>query len=184
MLYSILASSFLAIALANPIVSRAAPSVSIKNGTIVGSSDGTVDSFKGIPFAEPPVGDLRLKAPRPLSKGYGTLQATRTPRSCPQQSLDTNDGIIQGLPTDVLARLLNTPFFQKVSNAGEDCLTLNVQRPSTATSDSKLPVVFWIYGGGFEVGSTQMYDGATLVKQSMSMKKDVVYVAVNYRVAG
>lgn len=67
---------------------------------------------------------------------------------------------------------------------GEDCLTLNVQRPAGIDSSANLPVVAWIFGGGFEFGSTQLYDGAAFVEQAVSNNMPVVYVAINYRVAG
>lgn len=87
-------------------------------------------------------------------------------------------------PTNVLGTILNTPLFQAATNAGEDCLTINVQRPAGTTSSSKLPVLFWIFGGGFELGSTQMYDGTSLIKESVAQGKPIIFVAVNYRVGG
>lgn len=171
-----------ALAAAVPLDERqSGPSVTIANGTLLGSSSQGVDSFKGIPFAQPPVGDLRLRAPRPLAQGFGTRQATQSGRACPQFFSQVNTGI---LPQDVVGRLLNTPLFQRITDAGEDCLTIDVQRPATATANSKLPVLFWIYGGGFEVGSNGMYDGGSLVRKSISLGEPVIYVAVNYRVGG
>lgn len=80
--------------------------------------------------------------------------------------------------------LLDTPLFQTVTDAGEDCLTLSIYRPSGTTASSKLPVLFWIFGGGFELGSTATYDGAGLVADSMADNKPIIFVAVNYRVGG
>lgn len=171
-----------AAAIAAPVEERqSGPSVTIANGTVVGSTSQGVDSFKGIPFADPPVGDLRLRAPRPLSKGFGTFTATGSPRACPQFFTPVNQG---NLPQDALGKLVNTPLVQQITNAGEDCLTININRPSTATSSSKLPVLFWIYGGGFEAGSAGMYDGSSIVRKSISLKQDVIYVAVAYRLGG
>jgi len=123
------------------------PSVQVKNGTVIGSSLLGVDSFKGIPFALSPIGTLRLKPPQSYNTQYpgGSLTATGIPRSCPQQLTSVNT---TGLPPDTLDLLLGNPIVQAVTNAGEDCLTLNVQRPSGTTASSKLPVIFWIYGGG------------------------------------
>ncbi|KAI9658333.1 MAG: hypothetical protein M1821_002466 [Bathelium mastoideum] len=174
-----------AVAFAVPLEERqAGPSVTIQNGTVIGSTSGGVDSFKGIPFAQPPVGDLRLKPPQPINASFGTLTATGTPKSCPQFGLGTDFSSLADIPTSVLGLLADSPFGQTVSDAGEDCLTINVQRPSNATSSSKLPVLFWIFGGGFEFGSTQSYDGTSIIQRSVSMGQDVIYVAVNYRVGG
>lgn len=73
---------------------------------------------------------------------------------------------------------------QAITVSGENCLTVNVQRPSGTTSSSKLPVVYWIFGGGFEFGSTQTYDATDFIQKSVSLGKDVIYVSVNYRVGG
>jgi carboxylesterase type B len=101
--------------------------------------------------------------------------------ACPQFFFSTDN---DNIPSDALGIILNTPLFQAATNAGEDCLTVNVQRPAGTTSESKLPVLFWIFGGGFELGSTQMYDGTSLVAESVAQGKPVVFVAVNYRVGG
>ena len=178
---SLLAASALAIPLEQR---QTGPSVTIKNGTVIGSTSAGVDSFKGIPFAQPPVGNLRLSPPQSINASFGTITATGTPTSCPQFQFSVDFSSLADLPTSVIGLIEDTPFGQTVSDAGEDCLTLNVQRPSTATSSSKLPVLFWIFGGGFEFGSTQSYDGTSLIQRSVSMEKDVIYVAVNYRVGG
>lgn len=128
-----------------PLQQRAAgPSVTIANGTIIGSSTGTVDTFKGIPYAQPPIGELRLRAPQPITASLGTVVATSIPTACPQffSQVNTTD-----LPSDVVGELEDSPIAQQVTLQGEDCLTLNVQRPSNVTAESKLPVVFWIFGG-------------------------------------
>jgi triacylglycerol lipase len=89
---------------------------------------------------------------------------------------------------DILVSLaggtLNLPFFQEVTDAGEDCLTLNVIRPEGTTSESRLPVLFWIYGGGFEFGSTATYDGSSLVSSAIGTNMPMIFVAVNYRLGG
>ncbi|PVH89098.1 cholinesterase [Cadophora sp. DSE1049] len=157
------------------------PVVQLESARVVGSSFLGVDSFKGIPYAQPPVGQLRLKPPQPLVDNLGTVQATGVPRACPQFLTSTNSSSI---PFDVLTELQNTGFFQAVSNAGEDCLTVNVQRPSSAKAGSKLPVVFWMYGGAFEFGSTQIYDSSELIRTSIAQTKPIIYVSVNYRVGG
>lgn len=148
-----LISAAAVLAVAVPIEERAAaPSVSIKNGTIIGSTSSGVDSFKGIPFAEPPTGTLRLKPPQTISSTYGTITATAVAPACPQfySQANTTD-----IPAGALGDLLDTPLLQKAQDESEDCLFINVQRPSGTTSNAKLPVLFWIFGGGFEFGDTQ-----------------------------
>jgi acetylcholinesterase len=157
------------------------PIVQTQHATVVGTSAGGVDSFNGIPFAQAPIGPLRLKPPQPIVANLGTIEATGVPRACPQFLTPTNTS---SLPSDTLAKLLNTPAIQGASDSGEDCLTLNVQRPSSATAGSNLPVLFWIFGGGFEFGSTQSYDGTQLILSSVAQGKEIVYVAVNYRLGG
>lgn len=166
-----------------PLDKRAAPTVVAPSpgATVVGKSLLGVETFNGIPFAKPPTGNLRLKPPQPLTSSVGKVDGTQVPKACPQFffSLDQSN-----FPANVLGTILNTPLFQTVTNAGEDCLTVNVQRPVGTTSSSKLPVLLWIFGGGFELGSTQMYDGTSLITSSISENKPIVFVAVNYRVGG
>lgn len=168
---------------ASPLDKRASPTVIAPSpgATVVGKSLLGVETFNGIPFAQPPTGNLRLKPPQPLTSSVGTVDGTQTPKACPQFyfSLDTNN-----FPTNVLGTILNTPLFQTVTNAGEDCLTVNVQRPAGTTSSSKLPVLFWIFGGGFELGSTQLYDATSLITSSVSEGKPIIFVAVNHRIGG
>ncbi|KAL9057261.1 MAG: hypothetical protein Q9162_002465 [Coniocarpon cinnabarinum] len=160
---------------------QAGPSVTIANGTVVGSTLNGVDSFRGIPFAEPPTGINRLRVPSPLASSFGTFQATGNPASCPGLVSQSNN---TGLPEEAIGLLADSPLVQAVLGDDEDCLVLNVQRPSNAAPDNPLPVVFWIYGGGFEQGSISMYDGSTLIRQSVSLDAPVVYVEANYRLAG
>ncbi|ESZ89724.1 putative extracellular lipase [Sclerotinia borealis F-4128] len=168
-----------------PIGERAAaPTVTIASpaATIIGGSGTTVETFAGIPFAKPPVGALRLKPPQPITSALGIVKATTQAASCPQFFF--SDTINGAIPTSALGLLLNTPIFQQVLNAGEDCLYLNIQRPAGTTASSKLPVLFWIFGGGFELGGTSMYDGSSWVAESVAEGKPIIFVAVAYRVGG
>ncbi|RDW82964.1 carboxylic ester hydrolase-11 [Coleophoma crateriformis] len=157
------------------------PTVVLPHATVIGSSTLGIDSFKGIPYAQPPVGALRLKPPQPITSNLGMLAAVEIPRGCPQFYSQANTS---ALPASVLATLLNTPLFQQIQDSGEDCLTINVQRPSSASPASKLPVLFWIFGGGFETGATQEHDATNLISTSISLGKPIIYVAVNYRLGG
>ncbi|OJJ30013.1 hypothetical protein ASPWEDRAFT_177744 [Aspergillus wentii DTO 134E9] len=162
---------------------RDSPSVTIASpaATIVGSSALNIDSFNGIPFAQQPTGSLRLKPPQPLQSSLGTISATGIAKSCPQFFFSTNNS---EFPGSVVGELANIPLFQHVTNAGEDCLTLNIRRPAGTKPDAKLPVLVWIFGGGFELGSTTMYDGGPIVSSSVDLDMPVVFVAINYRVGG
>lgn len=182
-MFSCLLLTFVASAIAAPLLGNTAagPVVTINNGTVIGSSDGIVDSFKGIPFALPPTGTLRLKAPQTINVPFGVITATGTPTACPQFQTMTNT---TSLPDQTLNLLSNSPLLQVSTPSGENCLTLNVQRPANANANSKLPVVFWIYGGGFEFGSTQTYDASSFIEKSISLGQNVIYVATNYRLGG
>ncbi|KAH8780579.1 lipase [Hyaloscypha sp. PMI_1271] len=173
----------LPVAFASPVKRATAPTVTIASpaATIIGSTGTSVESFNGIPFAKPPTGTLRLKPPQSLTAPLGTVTATGIAQACPQFFFSEATG---SLPTEVLGTLLDLPLFQTITNAGEDCLTVNVNRPIGTTSTSKLPVLFWIFGGGFELGSTLMYDGASLVADSISNGQPIIFVGVNYRVGG
>ena len=139
--------------------SRAADRVNTGSGALEGtkSADGTVKVFKGIPYAAPPVGDLRWKAPQPMPAWQGVRKATEFGARCMQ-------GNIYG---DMNFR---------DSGPSEDCLYLNVWTPAKF-ANAKLPVMVWIYGGGFAAGSTSepRQDGEMLAK------KGVVVVSMNYR---
>jgi carboxylesterase type B len=162
----------------------ATPTVTIAypTATIIGeSSSAGVDVFHGIPFAQPPTGTLRLKPPQPLETPLGVVTATGIPRACPQFIIDVNPS---NFPADILGDILDNPLVQNVTDEGEDCLTLNVIRPTGTDASSNLPVLFWIFGGAFELGSTQTYDGTSLVQSSVQMGQPILFVAVNYRVGG
>ncbi|KAL3423593.1 sterol esterase precursor [Phlyctema vagabunda] len=183
MMISVLLLAALPLALAAPQIRAAAPTVTIPSpqATIIGNT-GLIETFPGIPFAKPPVGPLRLKPPQAITEPLGTIHATENGKACPQFFFSTvlNDAI----PTSALGLLLNTPLFQTVLNAGEDCLYINVHRPVGTAANAKLPVLFWIFGGGFELGWNAMYDGTGWVQQSIAQNKPVIFVTVNYRVGG
>jgi para-nitrobenzyl esterase len=131
--------------------------VTIDTGVLRGSEADGVVSFKGIPFAAPPVGALRWRAPQPAARWRGERDATRYGHDCMQQPF----------PSD--AAPLGTP-------PAEDCLYANIWKPAGARA--KLPVMVWIYGGGFVNGgsSPPTYAGAALAKQG------IMVVSFNYRV--
>jgi para-nitrobenzyl esterase len=121
------------------------------------SADGQARDFLGIPFAAPPVGSLRWKPPQPAAKWKGVRQATRFGSRCMQQQ-----------------HFADMVF--RDPGESEDCLTLNVWTPA-AKSKGKLPVMVWIFGGGFAGGGTSepRQDGEHLTR------KGVMVVSMNYR---
>ena len=143
-------------ALADP--ATAQPTVRTANGTVAGNTFATgVSAFWGIPFAAPPVGDRRWKPPQPATNWQGVRQATRFGPQCMQ------------------ARVFADMVFRN-EGTGEDCLYLNVWSPTPAVS-SRLPVLVYIYGGGFigGDGSEPRYDGENMAKRG------VVVVTMSYR---
>ncbi|KAI1159375.1 sterol esterase [Nemania serpens] len=163
-----------------PLEERATASVVTSQGTIVGTSLLGIENFAGIPFAEPPVGNLRLRPPQRLTKALGTFNAAGLDPACPQMFFSTEGDLL----TSLLGDLVNIPLLQTVTGQTEDCLTIRVQRPAGTKPDAKLPVFFWIFGGGFELGSTQVYDASGLILNGVSQKKPFIFVSVNYRVGG
>jgi para-nitrobenzyl esterase len=135
----------------------AAPTVTTDTGKLRGEAQGAVVSFKGIPFAQPPVGDLRWRPPQPVAKWQGVRDATSYGADCMQLPF----------PSDA------APLGMKPA---EDCLYLNVWRPAHAPG-RKLPVLVWIYGGGFVNGgsSPAVYDGSPFARDG------VIFVSFNYR---
>ena len=142
--------------------------VDTKNGRIEGqpAADPRITSFKGIPFAKPPVGDLRFHAPVPADKWEGTLQAYKfSPIAVqPTPYYDPNDIYCREWSVD------------KDIPMSEDCLCLNVWTPANA-ADEKLPVYVWIYGGGWQTGFTaeMEFDGERIARRG------IVVVTMNYR---
>ena len=132
-------------------------------GAVVGSSDaGNTYAWLGIPFAAPPLGDLRWRAPRPVAPWQGVREALAFRDPCVQLS-----GPLDGLPDDSGAVV-----------GSEDCLYLNIWSPRTQSTASgeKLPVMFWIHGGGNTIGTANTYPGGRLAGG-----EQVVVVTINYR---
>ncbi|KJA17434.1 hypothetical protein HYPSUDRAFT_46373 [Hypholoma sublateritium FD-334 SS-4] len=166
-----------------PLVERAAPIVTLDGATFTGITSGTNTKFLGIPFAQPPLGDLRYRLPAPITYSNGTFDATEYGPSCGQQIIKLPSSIINGLVADAANYVIGSVFGQ-VFPDDEDCLTVNVVKPASAKSTAKLPVVVWIFGGGFELGSTSMYDGGLIVDRSQELSQPVIYVSMNYRLTG
>ncbi|KAL7953642.1 Alpha/Beta hydrolase protein [Trichoderma compactum] len=168
---------------ASPLTARAKADiveVEISSGTIIGSVGQTVDTFNGIPYGDAPIGDLRFRPPQKLSRYLGDFDATRVPLSCPQGPLGASPSF--NVP-EAGSIFNNTSGGARAPDSSEDCLTINVQRPKGVQEGDGLPVLFWIYGGGFLAGSTAGFDGTKLVDTGVLLGKPFIFVAVNYRVA-
>ena len=139
------------------------PIVKTNAGTICGVEKNGIQIFKGIPFAAPPVGDLRWKAPQPVKPWKG-VKACNAFGASP----------MQGEPIPFMC--WSEEYLIPKAPISEDCLYLNVWAPKKTTT--KKAVLVYIYGGGFRSGGAgcAIYDGTELAK------KDVVFVSINYRV--
>jgi len=133
------------------------PTVKTANGLVQGTQRSGISMFKGVPFAQPPVGDLRWKEPQPVKNWEGTWKADH-----------------------FSARAMQLPIYSdmKFRSAGvsEDCLYLNIWTPAK-TGQEGLPVLVFFYGGGMKAGdgSEYRYDGESMAR------KGIVAVTVNYR---
>ncbi|KIK69867.1 hypothetical protein GYMLUDRAFT_151725 [Collybiopsis luxurians FD-317 M1] len=158
----------------------AGTTVTLDSATVTGTTSGDVQKFLGIPFGQPPVGPLRFNLPQPVAAYNTSFSATAFGPSCPQQSIDLP--LISGLPAEAVDFIVNS-VYGFIFPDDEDCLSINVIKPSSATPSSKLPVLVWIFGGGFEIGGPSMYDGTSIVERSIELNEPVVYVSMNYRVS-
>jgi para-nitrobenzyl esterase len=129
----------------------------VAQGELEGTEEAGMRVFRGIPFAAPPVGALRWREPQPAASWQGVRKADQFGPACAQGQVAADGKLGAGI--------------------SEDCLYLNVWTPAKRAGE-KLPVLVWIYGGGFAGGRTsdRMFDGAALAG------KGVVYVSVAYRV--
>ncbi|KAG0150341.1 hypothetical protein CROQUDRAFT_104434 [Cronartium quercuum f. sp. fusiforme G11] len=150
-------------------------------GTFIGTRFRGYERFTGIPYAEPPVGNLRLRNPIPPKGYYHDLNVQKQPPSCVQQAPTSGSGFWATLFTNAMYSVRQ--FFIPLESGVEDCLTLDVYRPSGLSRRAKLPVMFFIYGGAFVFGGTYTYPGKELVLKSMQLGKPIIYVTANYRLS-
>jgi para-nitrobenzyl esterase len=138
-------------------VAHAQTTVKTAGGSVQGATlaNGTIRVFKGVPFAAPPVGQLRWQAPRPVVPWTGARDATAFGPACVQGKVFSDINF---------------------SDVREDCLTLNIWTPAQAAAD-RLPVMVWVHGGGFTAGggAEPRHDGEAFAR------KGVVLVTINYR---
>ncbi|EFX01808.1 carboxylesterase family protein [Grosmannia clavigera kw1407] len=144
-----------------------APTVTVKNGSYYGVNlpHYSQDLFLGLPYAQPPVGELRFRVPQSLNSSWtGSKNATEYGPQC----------IGYGSDNWVLGNIVS-----------EDCLTINVVRPSNVQEGDDLPVAFWIHGGGYTEGGGRdpRYNLTFIVQQSVKVGSPMVAVSINYRLA-
>jgi len=144
--------------------------VQLTSGTLAGKRQGNISVFQGIPFAAPPVGNLRWREPQPVPSWSSTRDATHPGSPCMQPTA--------GLDTFLtpLAAAYGVPFPAQPLKPSEDCLYLNVFSPGLPSA-SKLPVMVWLHGGSNRVGTgaDESYDGSPLASHG------VIVVTINYR---
>ncbi len=147
-----------ALALATIALAQTPAPVRTQSGLVQGTTHDGITVYKGIPFAAPPLGNLRWRAPQSAVPWKGVRQADKFAPACMQN------------------QIVNPALGLDAVTTNEDCLYLNVWTPAKSASDH-LAVMVWIYGGGFTIGSTTLvqYDGMNLAK------KGVVLVSVAYR---
>ena len=145
----------------SPSTAVVTPTVRTSAGMVRGVTEGEVSSFKGIPFAAAPVGDNRWRQPQPLRSWKEVRDASKFGADCPQAGFTPGATAISMSPT-----------------SSEDCLFLNLWRPANAMPTARLPVMVWIFGGGFVFGSGSNpgNSGAQFAKQG------VILITFNYRV--
>ncbi len=142
------------------------------SGTLIGDVGKEVHIYRGIPYAAPPVGDLRWKPPQPAVPWQGIREATAFGKSCPQDFSQFFSQLAPGL----LDRLMKSIPILRSEALSEDCLYLNVLTPAKKTSDT-LPVMVYMHGGGYTMGtgSESLLNGPRLPQHG------VVLVTVNMR---
>lgn len=144
------------------------PTVTIKNGTLSGVYNAAYqqDFFLGVPYAAPPIGDRRFRRPEPSLPWEGVRSAVTYSNWC----MGINMNIV-GFSQDPTGPM------------SEDCLYINIVRPTNTPPEAKLPVMAWIHGGAYLEGSANdpRYNGSFLVRNAEEMGTPIIFASLNYR---
>ncbi|KAH9040242.1 carotenoid ester lipase precursor [Lactarius hengduanensis] len=164
-----------------PPIDSNGPQITLDDAVFVGVRTGATDAFLGIPYARPPTNERRLRLPEPVPPYEGLYYVQEYGKACPQQLLKLPNGLDSELVYQV--NKIVAQIYDSKSPSDEDCLTINVVKPSYATPKSLLPVVVWIFGGGFQIGSPNIYNGSSIVSRSIDLDQPVIFVSMNYRLS-
>ncbi|ORY88206.1 alpha/beta-hydrolase [Leucosporidium creatinivorum] len=161
--------------LASPLSKRdpTSPTVTIKNGTLVGRYEALLQQelFLNTPYARPPIGDLRLANPLYYNISWSSPRSAKSwGNVCPGSGISSQNNASLG----------------QDYNLNEDCLNINIIRPEGAKEGDELPVLFWIFGGGFIQGTANdpRYNGSYLVQRSVELGEPIVRSSCSYRLTG
>ncbi|KAF9816518.1 hypothetical protein IEO21_04046 [Rhodonia placenta] len=147
------------------------PVVELTYGSFRGNTTGNITSFLGMPYASPPVGELRFRSPQPPRPFEGIQNAFSYGAACFQQA-------------EVLSPLLppniSTTQSGSLKNISEDCLFINVIKPAYAVPGTNLPVVF-VSSCGFTRGDSSLNPGGPVVERSLVLGEPMIHVSINYR---
>ncbi|KAG6848012.1 hypothetical protein H0H93_004198 [Arthromyces matolae] len=178
------------------LLTSADPTVRLDGATLTGkvSQSGRSHQFLGVPYVQAPVGNRRFRLPEPIESYTGDISADAYGPSCPQQPSGLQD--LNWLDRQLRSQLEKTILGSNLADS-EDCLTINVVKPASATPSSKLPVVVWMHDGLyirfrllsaaepveglFDLGGSSLTDGSLIVDRSSDLKSEVIYVSMNYR---
>lgn len=157
------------------------PVIQMNDQIIMGKYINDLEVFLGIPFAKPPIDNLRFRNPVKYDSSLNNFDATSFGPECINQQYGFSNELeilrkkIPDILIDMLQNNTNTS-----GNMSENCLTINVFRPPIINSSISLPVMVWIHGGSFQTGSGAS-DPSWMIKESIAMNQPVIYITFNYR---
>ncbi|OCH89486.1 alpha/beta-hydrolase [Obba rivulosa] len=177
----ICAFSGLTLSLAATTPTHGRPSVILDQGTFIGNVNGSADAYLGIPYAVPPLGDLRFRQAVPNEPYHGTYDASEFGPTCPQDLAPLTSDPDSASFLDDFEALWDGTFPPTSSNASEDCLSINVLAPKGTMAGANLPVVVFLHIGAFLWGGAIEFNGEPVVRRSIEIREPVIFVSLNFR---